>query len=390
MNGYKNTLNNKGHLTPLEDVPGAFLPLNTMDKEKQHVVIPNSFQHPNFYIDVLDQYLTPDESKVLTHAIREILGFQNSITDRKKRISFHTFLKGKEVNDKKVYGGVNLSSPKLKKALDSLHHFKILVKTGNHNHPKGQMYGLTEDTTQIEWELLFDRKSTMKVKGQKRMKKARTVQTDRVSNSSDSLNGTVQTDRVSNSSDSLDGTVQTDRSTKDVYSSDSLKERNPELEIQKERQERNPEKMSAETQTPPLPSFFSNHPKNEKQKPKLTPRQELETIPEPYCQKIKDCFNEFCCSVIRDRTEEESNIEILRLINEIYNKAPIDVAGIVDPLQNTTTERINTLNRLNQQQKVIRRSPFRKPQQKELTPEQIEQHLEDIQRQKDELLQAAV
>ena len=43
-------------------------------------IIPNSFQHPNFYTDVLDEYLTSDESKVMTHAIREILGWEPQVS----------------------------------------------------------------------------------------------------------------------------------------------------------------------------------------------------------------------------------------------------------------------------------------------------------------------
>ena len=117
-----------------------------------------SFFIPNFYIDILDEFLTPEESKVLYHAIREILGFRESEPPRRKRISRTTFLEGKTINGKRVYGGVNLCKAALKKALDGLHDHNILVRLGTARHVKGQLYELQEPSV-IHLEKLKARKA---------------------------------------------------------------------------------------------------------------------------------------------------------------------------------------------------------------------------------------
>ena len=45
-------------------------------------LVPNSFQHPNLYVDWLHYYLTPEEVVVLDKAVREILGWEENISDR--------------------------------------------------------------------------------------------------------------------------------------------------------------------------------------------------------------------------------------------------------------------------------------------------------------------
>ena len=135
-------------------------------------IIPNTFQHPNFYIDVLDEYLTPEESKVLTHAIREILGWRDSLQTRQKHIARDIFLNGRTVNGKKVYGGVNLCKEAIERALDALHLFRILVKSGSPRDPRGQLYELTEDVSQIDIEGLQARKYGKKTANKTRLHKS--------------------------------------------------------------------------------------------------------------------------------------------------------------------------------------------------------------------------
>lgn len=135
-------------------------------------IIPNTFQHPNFYIDVLDEYLTPEESKVLTHAIREILGWRDSLQTRQKHIARDIFLNGRTVNGKKVYGGVNLCKEAIERALDALHQFRILVKSGSPRDPRGQLYELTEDVSQIDIEGLEARKHGKKSANKTRLHKS--------------------------------------------------------------------------------------------------------------------------------------------------------------------------------------------------------------------------
>lgn len=134
-----------------------------------NTIIPNTFQHPNYYVDVLDEYLTPEESKVLTHAIREILGWRDSLQTRQKHIARDVFLNGRVVKGKKVYGGVNLCKEAIERALDALHQFRILVKSGSPRDPRGQLYELTEDVSQIDIEGLQARKTGKKAANKSRV-----------------------------------------------------------------------------------------------------------------------------------------------------------------------------------------------------------------------------
>ena len=59
---------------------------------------PNTFQHPNIYIDKLAYFLTAEENTVLTKAVREILGWCNDDIDPdhpQKRIARSVFIEGK-------------------------------------------------------------------------------------------------------------------------------------------------------------------------------------------------------------------------------------------------------------------------------------------------------
>jgi len=137
--------------------------------------LPNSFQHPNFYIDQLDQYLTSEESRVLTKAIREILGWHNTIGSRTARIALSVFLEGKfdTKTGKQLCGGVNLSRKAIIAALDTLHKYKILQKVGPKTHPNGQAYKLNINTDCIDEDGLKQRRQRMKTRNTKQTRYAR-------------------------------------------------------------------------------------------------------------------------------------------------------------------------------------------------------------------------
>jgi len=137
--------------------------------------LPNSFQHPNFYVDQLDQYLTSEESRVLTKAIREILGWHNTIGSRTARIALSVFLEGKfdTKTGKQLCGGVNLSRKAIIAALDTLHKYKILQKVGPKTHPNGQAYKLNINTDCIDEDGLKQRRQRMKTRNTKQTRYAR-------------------------------------------------------------------------------------------------------------------------------------------------------------------------------------------------------------------------
>ena len=139
---------------------------------EKNVIVPPHFQHPNYYVDVLDEYLTAEESKVLTHAAREILGWRDSLQTRQKHIARDVFLNGRAVNGKKVYGGVNLCKEAIENALDALHQYRILIKSGSPRDPRGQLYELTEDVSQIDIAGLIARKQGKKAANKTRLNKS--------------------------------------------------------------------------------------------------------------------------------------------------------------------------------------------------------------------------
>ena len=138
--------------------------------------IPNSYQTPNFYTDVLEEYLLSEETKVLFKAIREIIGFHDNLAERSAFISYAVFLDGKYSKDgKKLACGCGLSRSTLTKVLCNLDRFKILVKVGKSHHSKGQRYTLNFDTDFIDWAALEKRKQEREQKHKEQIAKARSM-----------------------------------------------------------------------------------------------------------------------------------------------------------------------------------------------------------------------
>ncbi|RPJ40078.1 MAG: hypothetical protein EHM35_00280 [Planctomycetaceae bacterium] len=121
-------------------------------------LIPNSFQHPNVYIDRLSYYLTPAEEKVLNKAIREIYGWHNKIADRRSRIALSVFTDGKrnEAGDILCLG-CGLSTQAVREALVTLDEFRVLLKIGKPNI-LGQMFEIQDNPDKIDWAGLAHRK----------------------------------------------------------------------------------------------------------------------------------------------------------------------------------------------------------------------------------------
>jgi len=136
-------------------------------------LIPNTFQHPNDYIDWLSYYLTPQEEKVLTKAIREILGWQDKIVERRARISLSVFVKGKvNRHGKQLCLGCGLGISAVRKALSALNEYNILCKVGDPTED-GQQYYLQENWDAIDHEGLKERKDGKKEQNRARTEAAR-------------------------------------------------------------------------------------------------------------------------------------------------------------------------------------------------------------------------
>ena len=94
--------------------------------------IPNSFQTPNVLVDEIMPLLTPQEYVVLSFAVRHILGWQDTIENRKNRISISRFVK------------CGLARTTIMTALDQLVQFRLLEPIGEPT-AQGQMWRLTFD-----------------------------------------------------------------------------------------------------------------------------------------------------------------------------------------------------------------------------------------------------
>ena len=145
-------------------------------------LIPNSFQYPNYYNDILDQYLTPEESKVLTRAIREIFGWEEHRQTRTAQISISSFLNG---NPRNKSAGIGLNRETIIAALDALHTYRILLKIGKAHDSRGQTYKLNLDETTIDFDGLKQRLLKRQLANKQRTATARTTHKNKESRLSD-------------------------------------------------------------------------------------------------------------------------------------------------------------------------------------------------------------
>jgi hypothetical protein len=134
------------------------------NENKPNYVIPNSYQTPNVMIDVLLPLLTDSEWRVLSFAMRHILGWREKIEKRKGTISLHMFENGYG-----PYPGCGLNKGTIIKALQSLDEHKILLKVGMTKD--GASWQLVEDYNQIDIEALEKRLTNKRQKNKKRTEK---------------------------------------------------------------------------------------------------------------------------------------------------------------------------------------------------------------------------
>lgn len=139
-------------------------------------ILPNTFQHPNIFIDRLMYYLTPEENVVLTFAIRRILGFQDNISSRKDNISLSQFTDGITSQDgRPLSNGCGLGTAAVRRALEALSRYKILMPTQKADPRKGQEYWLQENELAIDWDALEERIAQKKDREARRTSRARCV-----------------------------------------------------------------------------------------------------------------------------------------------------------------------------------------------------------------------
>lgn len=146
--------------------------------EAGNKILPNTFQHPNFFVDELMYLLTPEENIVLTFAIRRILGFQENISSRKDNISLSQFVDGivSTKDGNWLSHGCGLGINAVRHALANLETYKILIPTTTKPNPKaGQEYWLQEDQNAIDWKGLEQRDNEKQDKSRNRTAKARYV-----------------------------------------------------------------------------------------------------------------------------------------------------------------------------------------------------------------------
>ncbi len=122
----------------------------------------NSFQVHNNYVDQFLAYLSSDEWKVLTYAIRRITGFQKT----QDRISISQFVNGcRDKEGKQLDIGTGLNKTTVCRALDELKTYGFVVEVAPNNPRKnnGACYALQFEYKKIDITGLKSRRYTKQV-----------------------------------------------------------------------------------------------------------------------------------------------------------------------------------------------------------------------------------
>lgn len=156
-------------------MPKAVRDLKARYSTSGNGIIPNTFQHPNVFVDKLMYLLTPVENTVLTYAVRRILGFQANIFTRRDNISLSQFTDGlTSQNGEWLSRGCGVGTQAVINALEALCIYKILIPTTDKPDPKrGQEYWLQDDDKKIDWKGLERRLEEKSTKYRKQTQKAR-------------------------------------------------------------------------------------------------------------------------------------------------------------------------------------------------------------------------
>lgn len=132
-------------------------------------LIPNSYQTPNALVDLIMPLLTDAEWRVLSWALRHILGFDDYRAHRRRRLSVSTFQHG--------YGpfpGCGLGKPAILNALAGLSQFGVMLKVGLPTSD-GQEWELPLDPKHIDLKGLNVRLAAKSRSSKKQTSKARTA-----------------------------------------------------------------------------------------------------------------------------------------------------------------------------------------------------------------------
>lgn len=134
--------------------------------------IPNSFQHPNIYVDKYMSFLTNNELRVLLYMMRRIFGFQK----RQDTISLSQMTDGIVTNEgERLDYGAGLSRPACIKAVKGLKEFGLVQEVAE-NDPEtnnGKCYALQLDPAQVNFSGLVSRKEEARKVETNRTTKAR-------------------------------------------------------------------------------------------------------------------------------------------------------------------------------------------------------------------------
>jgi len=144
------------------------------------LLIPNSFQTPNIYIDRYMHLLTDSELRVLFYTIRRTFGFQK-VSDR---ISISQYVDGKKNQEgESLDYGTGLARASVIKALDSLIAFGFMLKDSENNPVlnNGCAYSLQLDEQHIDLPGLQKRFSEQHQHDSERTQIARDAKKDRSS-----------------------------------------------------------------------------------------------------------------------------------------------------------------------------------------------------------------
>lgn len=142
--------------------------------ENATTCIPESFPSPNEYVDRAMELLSAEEYKVLSFAVRHILGWQDKRDSWQGTISYDMLEKGYTTKDGKHYGGTGLARNALKKVLDNLNDFGLLVRV--RRVADGQIYMLSRTP---EWSKMEARKAEQAVVNRKRTEVGRKVRAEK-------------------------------------------------------------------------------------------------------------------------------------------------------------------------------------------------------------------
>ncbi len=133
--------------------------------DKPNNLVPNSFSTPNIIVDRLMPLLSDPELRVILFAVRHILGWNNNF-NRTAHLSLSAFEEGHRGSK-----GCGLGRAAIIKALDSLVKLRVLRKLGSPT-PAGQLWGLPESDSEINWDALEQRAADRVERAQKRTQKA--------------------------------------------------------------------------------------------------------------------------------------------------------------------------------------------------------------------------